>query len=129
MHTYGRYIDLQNRLGPVQAYKYHDPHRHFPSLRSFIACFTSRHLLEYSFYPTKFPTIQKRRQKTVGLNFLQCPRSRVSLLLFPTHCEVGGDPLEMGTLRPWENTKTGVSHDPMPPLMQSFPRPMGIAWP
>src|SRR5437588_10802285 len=45
------------------------------SLRSFIACFTSRHLLKNSFYLSQFPTIQsiKRRQKTVGLNFLAVP--------------------------------------------------------
>jgi hypothetical protein len=89
---------------------------------------THKQLLMYY----SFPISLKGPQKTVGLifHFRQCPRLRDSLQLLPTHHGVvGGDPLEMGTMRPWAKTKMGPEFFPVTSSMMSFIRLQDIAWP
>ena len=44
--------------------------------------------------------------------------------------EIGGDPREMGTLRPWAKKQTGPLRLLARPMMQCcVTRPEGIAWP
>ncbi len=48
--------------------------------------------------------------------------------MLPTHPEIGGDPLEMGTLIPWAKKTVTPMRTPMLLLLCGI-RPMGIAWP
>jgi hypothetical protein len=50
--------------------------------------------------------------------------------IVPIYPGIGGDPLEMGILRPWEKTKMGPEKLlAVPPMMHSFTRSIGTAWP
>ena len=50
--------------------------------------------------------------------------------IVPIYHGIGGDPLEMGRLRPLAKTKMGPEKLlEVPPLMHSFTRSKGIAWP
>ena len=69
-------------------------------------------------------------QKTVGLDFyyLPVPTVGVPLELLFTHPEIGGDPLEMGTLVPWTANTVNPVRTPLL-FLHWDTRPMGIAWP
>jgi len=50
--------------------------------------------------------------------------------IVPIYHGIGGDPLEMGILRPWAKTKMGPEKLlEVPPIMHSFTRSKGIARP
>ena len=50
--------------------------------------------------------------------------------IVPMYHGIGGDPLEMGILRPWAKTKMGPEKLlEVPPIMHSFTRSKGIARP
>ena len=50
--------------------------------------------------------------------------------IVPIYHGIGGDPLEMGILRPWAKTKMGPEKLlEVPPMMHSFTRSKGIARP
>jgi len=72
----------------------------------------------------------RRKQKTVGLDFcfLPVPTVGVSLELLFTHPEIGGDPLEMGTLVARAQKTVNPMRTPLLFLRCGI-RPTGIAWP
>jgi hypothetical protein len=79
-----------------------------------------------------FPDTLERTIKNRGTEFLfsSVPTVEgISSIVTYTH-GIGGDPLEMGKLRPWAKTKMGPENFlKVPPVMHSFTRPKGIAWP
>jgi hypothetical protein len=73
----------------------------------------------------------KRAIKNRGteFSFSSVPTVGVSLQLLATHHGVGGDPLEMGTTRPWAKTKRSAEIFPVASMMGFITRSQGIAWP
>src|SRR5436309_15520899 len=74
----------------------------------------------------------QRAIKNRGTEFLlsSVPTVEGFSSIVPIYHGIGGDPLEMGILRPWAKTKMGPEKlFEAPPLIHSFTKSNGIAWP
>ena len=74
----------------------------------------------------------QRAIKNRGTEFLlsSVPTVEGISSIVPMYHGIGGDPLEMGILRPWAKTKMGPEKLlEVPPIMHSFTRSKGIARP